>query len=182
MNKFIILKYMKFVRVIGVPKNVYVKDNKHDHVIINLNISENGITEYDIYGNNCEIDINVGSLHYSNEYATIYEQIDNFNYPNGMTESQLNYKINFNLKNHDFTKIHERDLADLIINYAKKSEKILVYGTKYIDYHPNKLGVHDIHMDSLHDNNNHDGAIAFYSSKPNPHLEWLFIKFENQYL
>lgn len=47
-----------------VPKNVYVKDNKHDHVIINLDISENSIIKYDIYGNNCEIDINVGSLHY----------------------------------------------------------------------------------------------------------------------
>ncbi len=213
---------MKFVRAIGILKNIYVKDNKYDHVIINLDISKKNIIKYDfiseqdtgtissdnvsqsdrlsrrlrsdaqqlysslhivddIYDNNCEIDINIGSLQYLNEYAIIHEQIDNFNYPNGIIEAQLNYKTNFNLKNNNFTKIHEKDLADLIINYVRKSEKIIVYGTKYVDY-PHKLGIHDIHMDSLHDNNNHDGAIAFYLSKPNPHLEWLFIKFENQYL
>jgi len=161
-----------FVRAVGTLGNVKVHPGRSAHVVITLNISD---TSY-------EVDINAGSKgsRDDDQYYNLKQTVSSFDYQNGIQQSHLNYKQDFNLTDNDFQNSTEKVLASLIENYAKASENIIVYGTEWND--SNVTGIHDIHMKSSNDQSDNDGAIGFYSSKPSPNIQWIFVKFAHQHI
>ena len=155
-----------FVKAIGTIESVHTHSSRTDHIIIKINVGSNTIYE---------VDINTGTRnnYEENQFYTMNQNTP-MNYSVGISNSHLNYKSDFDLVDADFRSVSEENLSSLIMKCAKSTQKIIVYGTEYIDY--NKKGIHDIHMGSTHDTKNTDGAVGFFLQNDDKTRGYLALK------
>lgn len=166
-----------FVKAIGTFNfnSIHTVQKAENHLVIPLHVNE---TVY-------ELDINIGSNTQVNQvqYVVITHQMNSFPYSDEIHSSQFNYKQNLNLTESMFTDINENGIVGLIKGIAKDADKIIVFGTEWENNIGKevKKGIHEIHMNSIHDTTNTDGIIAFYSAKETK-ITWVALKFHEQQL